>query len=195
MADKGAVGGRKAAIYLVKIDHTAIVKADGTTTATAYTDKLIEVSTGLLKPSFKSDKITLELVKHDQELVSFIKNYKAPASTSDAAGEKLTALDGTSWSTETSGSGVDALLVIWTGSTEADGINTLAALCSLDADAINFEAEFKKHSKRILNFTPISPKVAITIANGLLPTGLYGVAATLTIPVGEPIEQQFLPAA
>lgn len=193
MADIGIhSGGEHTLIYRVKADHTGVVQADGTTTATTNAHALIALQTGLVKPKFGVDGYTFELVKHDTALLDFIAAHAAPVSASTASGEQVFAEAGTEWNTDTDASSLNQLLIVWAGSTNTDGRNTCAALCTLNADARNFEVEYKKWSRRTLNFTPVKAKAALAIVNGLLPTGKYGAGATITVPINEFFKQAFL---
>lgn len=190
-------GGENTLIYLAKAGHAGVAQADGTTTATTNAHAVITLTTGIIKPKFGIDKITFELVKHDAALLAFIKSYRSAFSSGVVDGEVAYGEKGTKHDVDAgSSSGAQNLVLVYRGAGNADGIKTCAAICTLDADARNFDAEYKKWGRRILNFTPIAAEAALAIINGLLPTPAdYNVAATLTIPIGEPWEEQFLTAA
>lgn len=199
MADlKSSGGGEDTRIYLVKSDHSAIVQSDGTTTATTNAHALISITTGLIKPVFGVDKITLNTVKNDAAMKAFVKAYAAAISSADVDGEVQYGEKGTKHDVDAGvASDTPTLLIVWKGATTSEGIETLAALCSLDADSRNREAEFKKLTQRNLNFTPIAATAALAVANGLLPTPAdYDSGETLTIALGEAWEDTYLdPAA
>lgn len=198
MADKGlASGGENTLIYLVKANHAGVAQTDGTTTATTNAHAALVISTSLTKAKFGIDKITLELLKHDALLIAAIKNYAAPVSASDVDGEVAYGEKGTKWDVDAgASSGTQELLIVYRGGENADGIKTVAAICTLDADARNFESEYKKWGRRTLNFTPVPATAALAVINGLLPTPAdYDAGATVTVALGEPWEEAFLTPA
>lgn len=190
-------GGENCLIYLAKASHAGVAQTDGTTTATSNAHAAIALTTGIIKTSFKIDKISLELVKHDAALLAFIKANAASVSSSDVDGEVVYGEKGTKHDVDAgASSGAQELVIVWRGNTNADGIKTVAAIATLDADARNFEAEYKKWGRRTLNFTPVPAEAALAIVNGLLPTPAdYDAGASLTIPEGEPWEDAFLDPA
>jgi hypothetical protein len=198
MADlKLASGGENTLIYLVKSDHSAVTQSDGTTTATTNAHASLALTTGIIKPRFGVDKITFELVKHDAALIAFIKANAAAFSSSDTDGEVVNGEKGTKHDVDAgSSSGAQELLIVYRGGENADGIKTVAAIVTLDADARNFETEYKKWSRRTLNFTPVVALQALAVVNGLLPTPAdYDVGASLTIALGDAWEDAFLTPA
>jgi hypothetical protein len=198
MADIGTSGGgENTLIYLAKASHAGVAQADGTTTATTNAHAVIALKTGIKTSEFKFDKITLTLFKHDQELLDFIHDYVSSVSSSEVDGEVEFGEKGTKWDVDAgSSSGAQNLVIVSRGAENADGIEVVAAIATLDADARNFLREYKKNNKRVLNFTCVPATAALAIANGLLPTNAdFDAGATMTIPEGEPFDQQFLTPA
>lgn len=198
MADlKVASGGENTLIYLCKAAHAGVAQSDGTTTATTNAHASLAISTSIVKASFKVDKITLEVLKHDAVLLAFIKANAAAVSASEVDGEVVYAEKGTKHDVDAgAASGTQELVLVYRGAENADGIKTVSAICTLDADARNFESEYKKWGRKTLNFTPVPATSALAIANGLLPTPAdYDAGATQTIAVDEPWEDSFLTPA
>lgn len=198
MADKTiASGGENTLIYKAKASHAGVAQADGTTTATTNAHASLGLSTSIVKASFKTDKITLEVLKHDTILLAFIKANAASVSSADVDGEVVYAEKGTKHDVDAgASSGTQELVLVYRGGENADGIKTVSVICTLDADARNFEAEYKKFGRKTLNFTPVVATAAVVIANGLLPTPAdYDAGATQTIALDEIWEDSFLTPA
>lgn len=182
MADKKLVGGGEhTLIYRVKSDFSAVVQADGTTTATTNAHATLELTTTVVKPTLDvaGGKFTINSIKVDTLVQNFLDDF-IDEDASDVSPETIYGEAGTKHDSTSAGSG-DLFLVVYAGGTNADGRMTVGAIGTLDASSANFEAEYNKHTVTNLVFNLVKADVALAVVNGLLPTGKYGVGATFTI--------------
>lgn len=189
MADKRIVGAEEKTLFFrVKSDHSGLVQLDGTTAATTDAHAVLTISTGLIKPSMKIDKFVFDTVKNDEEMTDAIEALFTAGSTG-TTGEKLFGCNGTEWDTAGSGSGIPLLAVQIGGTIEGGTKRRLVlGLCTMDESCLNFEAEYKKHSKATLEFTPTKALAAIALTSGFFPTGYY-TSPSATLPIDRKLKQ------
>lgn len=194
MPDKKLVGGYEhALIYKVKSDWTAVVQDDGTTTATSNAHAVLDITTALLKTTLTGDKLTLETVKNDDAVNAFLM-ANVDFDASDVSPETVYGQAGTKHTTSSSSTATTFLVVV-AGAANADGVKALAFTGSLDVESVNETWENEKFDRITLSFTAVNAEVALSIANGLLPTSVYDSGETITVALNKPMWKGMLAAA
>lgn len=197
MADYGLTGGaEELRVYWVADDHSAIT-TDGTSAITGTGDEtgvaILEITTGLITPTFNVDSYTMDVVKNDDALLAFTKAHRPAFSANEVDGETVYAEGGTKWDVDADASAGTQMLIVYKGavSGETGKRFALVALGTLQNVSENFTTQYKQWSRRTLTFTPVQAKQALVVPLSVFSQTGY-TAPTLTIESGAIWEQDFL---
>ena len=186
-----SLGAQKhAKIFGIKSDHTSIVKADGTTAATALSDALLTIGADsgnnlmtevtLTPKDDGSFDVSLTTSNYDAATVSFKNTYFPPKKTavSGAAPELKSVTGFVTGGTSASGN-KECFLFVYGGS---DGTNTLVNTYIVKWKNTSLAKSYKGDEWNLYKFegTAVAALAAITIPLALFDDTLVTVAANQT---------------